>query len=232
MTKSLQEMKPLLGVIGGMGTQATACFYEKLHSLQKVTAEQEYLDVLIYSMPTIPDRTAFITGQSAESPLEPLTHAAKTLETAGATCIAITCITSHFFYDDLVKTVKIPVLNILDETAVFIKAQGLKKVCLLATDGTLKGKAFFTAFEKCGIDVTIPPGKTQSDLMAMIYDIKRGTAVSPNILNSIIAESLRNDAEAVILGCTELCITANESPGIINTLEVLAKASLKKCKSK
>ena len=227
MNKSLKGKKPLLGVIGGMGTQATACFYEKLHNLQNVTTEQEYLDVLLYSMPTIPDRTAFITGQSTDSPLEPLIHSVKTLETAGATCIAITCVTSHYFYGDITKAVNIPVLSMLEETAGFISKQGIKKVCLLATDGTLKGKAFHTAFEKFGIEPTTPPEKTQSDLMTMIYEIKRGTAVLPEQLERITEEALKSGAEAVVLGCTELCIIAKENPGIINTLEVLAGASIK-----
>ena len=92
----IQYKKPLLGVMGGMGTQATACFYEKLHSIQSVTTEQEYLDVLVFSKPSIPDRTAYITGKSNESPLEQLTYVALTLEAAGATCIALPCVTSHF----------------------------------------------------------------------------------------------------------------------------------------
>ena len=228
MKNTKQEKKPLLGVIGGMGTQATACFYEKLHKLQSVKTEQEYLDVLLYSMPSIPDRTAFITGQSTNSPLEHLIHGAQVLETAGVDCIAITCVTSHYFYDDISKAVKIPILNMLDETAKHVKEQGIKKVCLLATDGTLKGKTFHTALKKLDIEVTTPSKKTQTDIMTMIYEIKRGIAVLPETLERITEESLKNRAEAVILGCTELCITAKENPTIINTLEVLAGASIKK----
>jgi len=250
--------KPLLGVIGGMGTQATACFYETLHRMQVVSTEQEYLDVLLYSMPTIPDRTAFITGKSNLSPLEPLVHAAQTLESAGASCIAVTCITSHFFFPDILKAVTIPVLNMLDETARFIEKHGDKRVCLLATDGTIKGRGFHTALEKFGIDLILPSEDTQSALMAIIYDIKRGADVSTDGLDIIIADALGSGADAadrcdgtvvsgadaadrcdgtavsgvdaVILGCTELCVIARESPDVINTLEVLAGAALNHCK--
>ena len=238
-------MKPLLGVIGGMGTQATACFYEKLHSLQTVKAEQEYLDVLVYSMPSIPDRTAFITGQSDISPLEPLIHVARTLESAGASCIAIPCVTSHFFYNELVDAVGIPVLNMLDETAGFVSGRGIGRVCLLATDGTLKGGAFNAAFAKIGIEVVVPPVDVQAALMAVIYDVKRGAAVSPDLLDAIAADALGSaavgsaavggatvcGATAVILGCTELCVIAHENPGVVNTLEVLAGAALRVCKA-
>jgi len=221
--------KKLLGIIGGMGTQATACFYEKLHSLQNVKTEQEYLDILLYSIPSTPDRTAFITGQSPDSPLEHLINAAKTLESAGASCIAIPCITSHYFYSELADSVKIPVLNMLDETAGFTAKKGLKKVCLLATDGTIKGGAFNPAFKRFDINVDVPPKEVQSELMALIYNIKRGSAVLSDVydtLDKIVNEALKTGAEAVVLGCTELCITADSPPHTINTLDVLAKASL------
>jgi len=223
-------MKPLLGVIGGMGTQATAWFYEKLHCLQTVSVEQEFLDVLLYSMPSAPDRTAYITGRSSESPLGSLIHAAKTLETAGADCIALPCATSHFFYADLVAAVNVPILNMLDETASYVSERGITKVCLFATDGTVKGRAFHSAFEKLGIEVVTPDDETQDSLMKIIYDVKRGVDVSPDTIDVITAKSLETGADAVILGCTELCVIASENPSAINILEVLAKASIDACK--
>jgi len=234
----MAESNYLLGIIGGMGTQATACFYEVLHNLQSVSSEQEYLDVLLYSKPSIPDRTAYITGQSTDSPFEHLVHSAQTLEAAGASCIVIPCATSHFFYDDLVKTVNIPILNMLEATAKYIKECGIGNVCLLATDGTLKGGYFHKAFEKHSIAVTVPPEGEQADLMDIIYDIKRGEAVSADVLDPIISHARTDGAEAVVLGCTELCvITSNtwnkadtrcviQKLDLINTLEVLAEASI------
>jgi len=230
--------KPLIGVIGGMGTQATASFYEMLHSLQQVSTEQEYLDVLLYSKPTIPDRTKYIIGQSIESPLEPIIGVARTLEAAGATCIALPCVTSHYFYAEISRAVKVPILHIPNETALVAAESGIKKICLLATDGTIRGKVFHTAFEQNGIEVLIPPDETQSDLMKMIYDVKKGTSVSPEELCSVINVVLSGEAEAVVLGCTEFCvITSNtedktkDNPSVINTLKVLAEAAIRECRS-
>jgi len=223
------DMKPLLGVVGGMGTQATACFYQVLHSLQSVASEQEYLDVLLYSKPSIPDRTAFITGKSSESPLGHLIRAAQMLESAGASCIVVPCATSHFFYADLVKSVNVPVLNMLDETAKYVKECGIGNVCLLATDGTISGGYFHKAFDKYSINVTVPSDGMQSDLMNIIYDVKRGEDVSVDVLDLIIQKLRDGGAEAVVLGCTELCVitgSAKHNPVIINTLEVLAEAAI------
>ena len=226
MKKSISEKNPLLGVIGGMGTQATAYFYERLHSLLDVKTEQEYPNVLLYSIPSTPDRTAFITGQSLDSPLESLIDAAKTLESAGASCIAIPCVTSHFFYTELVDSVNIPVLNMLEETAKVLKNNEVRKVRLLATDGTIRGNAFFSTLKKFGIDVSPLSEELQSEVMKMIYDIKRGVAVSACDLDVIIDKALENGTENVILGCTELCILGVERPNTVNTLDVLAKAAL------
>jgi len=220
-------IKSLLGIIGGMGAQATACFYEKLHSLQSVVVEQDYLDILLYSKPSIPDRTAFITGKSPENPLDSLITAARTLETAGVSCIAIPCITSHYFYDELARKVDVPILNLVEETAAFLSERNVRNVCLLATDGTVKGKIFDSAFEKHGISFCVPENEDQSKLMELIYDIKCGAAISPDVLDEIKSKILKEGANAIVLGCTELCIAVKNTPNTINTLDVLAEASLR-----
>ena len=226
------QIKPLLGVIGGMGPYATSGFYDILHGLQNVNVEQEYLDVLLFSMTSTPDRTSFITGKSNVSPLEHLIHAARTLESAGATFIAIPCVTSHFFYDSIAKSVGIPVINMLDETARIISASGKKRVYLLATDGTLKSEIFHAVFGRYGIEVMVPAEDVQSKVMAVIYDIKRGGEAPSKILDAIISDAFNRGTDAVVLGCTELCgirnaaLSCDNNNDIINTLGILAKASL------
>jgi aspartate racemase len=126
----------------------------------------------------------------------------------------------------------------LEETAAYVKECGIKTVCLLATDGTLKGGYFHKAFEKHAITVTVPSKSAQADLMEIIYDIKRGEDVSADIFGSIIAEAQANGAEAAVLGCTELCVIAGKTGdktaasnytgnfSVINILEVLAEAAI------
>jgi len=198
--------------------------------LQTVTVEQDFLDILLYSIPSTPDRTAFITGQSTESPLVSLIQAAKVLESAGASCIILPCATSHMFYNELSDAVSVPVLNILDETALYAKKQSCRSVRLLATDGTIKGRTFHSAFEKHGIIVNLLPENLQSDLMTLIYDIKCGVAISPDPLKSFTGAGMSETyPESVVLGCTELCVIANGCPDMINILDVLAMAALREC---
>ncbi|MDR2590829.1 MAG: amino acid racemase [Oscillospiraceae bacterium] len=214
----------LLGVIGGMGTRATTYFHDKLHSLQEVSKEQDFTDVLIYSVPTTPDRTDYITGKSTKSPLPKLLDAAKTLEIAGATKLAMLCITSHYFYDKMAEAVNIPFFNMPDEIARYTAECRYNKVGLLATNGTIDGKFFHTAFKSFGVDVLTLSPDLQENLMSLIYDIKLGVDIMPCALTPMIAELDDNGVDAIILGCTELCVIGNENPDLINTLDILARA--------
>jgi len=221
-------VKPLLGVIGGMGADATACFYEKLHCAQAVASEQEYIDVLIYSATTTPDRTAFIIGESTESPLSSLVHAACTLENAGATHIAIPCVTAHFFYNELTASVNVPVINLLEEIARYVFKHKFEKVGLLATEGTLQSKLFHSEFEKSGVALITPSDDIQTELTDIIYRIKQGKVTPPDAIENMVSKLRNAGADAVILGCTELC-TCQAIDNTIDTLDILVNASLSYC---
>ena len=222
---------PLIGILGGMGTMATAAFYEKLHSLQSVETEQQYIDVLMYSKPSIPDRTQFILGKSKESPLAKLIEAAKTLETAGVTTIALPCMTSHYFYDELARSIKTKILNFPEETVKHTLNKGYKKVVLLATEGTIKAKVLQSKFEAAGVEVALPDSETQAMVSKIIYDIKKGELPPTELPPKITKNLTEQGAKALILGCTELCLNSENPPNHIDTLEILARATLRECKS-
>jgi aspartate racemase len=227
--KSVQ--KPLLGVIGGMGPLATACFYERLTRLQKVNKEQDYIDILLYSIPSAPDRTAYITGQSDKSPLDMLIKAGKVLDGQGVTAIAIPCVTSHYFYQPLQQALNATLIHIARETAAFAAVQGIKKAGLLATDGTVRGGFFQAELAERGIEALLPEGGEQVRLMRFIYDgVKRGEAADASELSHLAEGLRRRGAETVILGCTELSIAAGiNGAEYIDVLHVLARASLTAC---
>ena len=217
----------LLGVIGGMGVQTTARFYNMLTQLQTVTNEQQYIDILVYSKSSTPDRTAFITGKSNISPLDSLIHAAKTLEQVGATHLVMPCVTAHYFYNKLNRAVSIPFINIVRETAKHVKKCGLSKVGLLATSGTIQGGFLQKTFDIYEIEVVLPNKKVQGYLMRTIYNLKQGKP--PENALKTLSENI--DAEAIILGCTELGLL--EKPKgyeYIEAMEILARAAIKEVK--
>ena len=218
-----------LGIIGGMGVQATGRFYEMLTKLQTVAREQEYLDVLLYSKPSIPDRTAFITGQSAVSPLKSLLDAAEVLEKAGVDCIAMPCVTAHYFYQALAESVNVPFLNMPEETARHAAGCGYSKVGLLATDGTVQGRFFHEVFAAHAIEVIVPEAAGQAAIMDLIYAVKRGVRDDIEADLEAASASLREKgAQTVVLGCTELSLKT-WGEGYADALEILARRALKAC---
>jgi len=219
--------KAILGVLGGMGVQTTARFYSMLTDMQDVRCEQDYVDVLIYSKPSVPDRTDFITGLSDTSPYESLLDAAKTLESAGVGCIAMPCVTAHFFYEQLTSAVGVPFINMIDSTVHFVKKSGYSKVGLLATDGALHSGVFQRTLLEHEINTVLPSEREQKFLMEAIYQIKHGK-LQKNALFNLSAELYDKGAQAIVLGCTELGLLAKRKGYVyIEAMEVLAKAALR-----
>jgi len=217
-----------IGVLGGMGAMATAAFYAMLTNAQTIQTEQEYLDAIIYSKTSIPDRTAFILGHSSNDPTHDLIAAATTLEQAGVDFIAIACVTAHYFYETIVHAVSIPVINMLDEITLHIKAQGLKNVGLLATDGTIQSRILHNVLQPIGIHLVTPEPVQQEMLMKLIYNIKQGRPVTRESLTKQEEALFAKGAEAVILGCTELSlINGEDDKKRIDVLAVLADAALR-----
>lgn len=109
-------MKNAVGILGGVGPLATVYFMDMLVKLTDAKTDQEHINMLVSNHSTIPDRTAYITGESDVSPEADMVADAVMLEEAGCTFIVIPCNTAHYFFESIEEAVEIPVLNIIKET--------------------------------------------------------------------------------------------------------------------
>jgi aspartate racemase len=224
-------MNRLLGVIGGLGPFASAWFYKRLTELQKVTREQEYIEVLIYSKPSIPDRTGFILKQQTESPFDAMLSAAKVLENSGVSYIAIPCVTAHFFYSELQCKIQTPIINLIEEVSEAAVKTGARRAGLLATGGTVSAGLFQKALAKRDIETVTLSANGQESLMNFIYKTaKTGGTPDATLLKELSDNLLAERADTVILGCTELSLAGlNWHGGVyIDALEILAHTVLEK----
>lgn len=223
-----------LGVAGGLGPAATAFFYETLISLTQAEKDQEHIDAVILSYPSIPDRTAYLTGASDENPLNGTLDMLKTLESLGVDYIAIPCVTIHKFYNELAGNIKTPVINIITETAEALKAMGIKKAGILATEGTVNAGLFQDAFKEAGIEALYP--KTGQGLLSeIIYGIKAGKPFELDSFYRVYDELFTNGAQIGVLGCTELSLLRKNNTlkgEFLDTAELLALRSLIYCGAK
>ena len=105
-----------LGVIGGMGPEATSFYYARVIARTKAESDQEHINMIILSHATMPDRTqAILTGNKLPF-LKAITQDARDLEMLGVENIAIPCNTSHYFLEDIQKSTSVPIINMVEES--------------------------------------------------------------------------------------------------------------------
>ncbi|MBU4562061.1 amino acid racemase, partial [bacterium] len=156
----------IIGILGGMGPEATIDLFYKIIKFTPAEKDQDHLRIIIDNNPKIPDRTAAILGKG-EDPLPALRESARNLEKAGADFIVIPCNTAHYFLSSIQKNVKIPVLNMIEEAASETQQRipQIKKVGLLASIGTYKTEIYHQQFKKFNIEVIYPNEKDKEEVM-------------------------------------------------------------------
>jgi len=227
----------VVGVLGGMGPEATADFFAKVIALTPARKDQEHLRIIIDNNPKIPDRTdAILTGDRSSLPT--LIETAKNLERAGADFIAIPCNTVHYFYDDLVKEISVPVLHMIKEVAQAVKASlpERKKAGLIATTGTTTSGLYQKELQKLDIEVVVPDPLSQAKVMDAILGIKaiRGKNRARKEILKVANQLIEHGAQALIIGCTDvrLVIKARDFPVLMfDSTSILAEATIKFAKS-
>ena len=228
--------KKLLGVLGGMGPIATAYFMELVIRMTDALRDQEHLNMLVYSVPSVPDRTGFILGKSAESPLPEMIRIGRALANQGAERIAIPCVTAHYFYRELEESIPVPIINGLTQTVEHLKEQGIEQAGIMATDGTITAGLFRDALLTRGIRPVVPSPERQKDVMSLIYDdIKANRPPRMEVFGRVREELMSEGAQTIILGCTELSLIKRDcpiGPGFLDTMEVLAQRAVLECGGK
>ena len=209
---------------------ATADLYKKIVSFTEASSDNEHIHVIIDSNVNIPDRTAAILRGGAD-PLPELTKSARLLERAGANILMMPCNTAHFFYDAVCAATELPVLHMLRLTAEAIKRQGVNKVGLLATDGTIQTGIYARLFSDNGIAYMEPAEAEQRAVMDAIYKgVKAGVRNYDSSKLRAALDAMRSrGAEAFVLGCTELPIAFEDyrlDHPTIDPTSVLARAAV------
>ncbi len=233
---SRKKMKTI-GVLGGMGPEATAYFFEQLIRATAAGADQDHPPVVVCSLPQIPDRTKAIL-HGGRSPVTSLLRGLRTLREAGADFAVMPCISVHFFHPRLAARSPLPVLNLLEETLAAVKSiQPVPDtVGLIATTGTVKSGIVTGLFEAAGIGVITPSPREQKRVMSAIYGnrgIKAGFLEGPprRILLEVAEDLVRRGAGAILAGCTEvpLVLRAGDLPvPFVEPMAIGARAAVKR----
>jgi len=230
-------MKKTIGILGGMGPEATAHFFSLIIKNTAAAKDQDHIPVLIYNLPQIPERTPAILGKGP-SPVPLLRKGVRTLAKAGADFIVVPCISAHAFLMDIRRASPVPILSLLEESLVAAKKKkpGLKRAGLLASMGTVQSGLFAKTFAKAGIEIITPTEKDQSKVMEAVFGkhgVKAGFAEGrPRKLVLDVARRLiKRGAEAVIAGCTEIPLLLRDEDipvPLIEPMRIAAQACVVK----
>lgn len=217
-----------LGVLGGMGPQATASFMSAVIDRTPASRDQDHVPMVVYNDPTVPDRSAAIL-EDGDDPVPQLRENARELERAGADLVAVPCNTFHYFYESVRPAVDVPVLHMIRETADVLVDRGVDEVGLLATEGTLRTGVYHDVLEEYGVAVR-EPADTDA-VMDAIYRIKAGEHDRPRAaLESACDAFVADGVSAVVAGCTEIPLVLDERPALVDPMAVLADACVREVK--
>jgi len=215
--KAKKKIRRTIGIIGGMGPEATAYFYWLIIKKTKARKDQEHIHVIIDSYPQIPPRTVAILGKGP-SPLPYLIESARRLEGAGAEILVMPCITAHYYYDKLKARTSLPVVNLLQVTVEEIRRTlpEARKIGLIGSTGTIKSRLFHNYLEKAHLEPLSPTPSEQKRVMQAIFGpegIKAGiTSGRPReSLIDIAHQLISRGAEAIIAACTEVPLVLKEN---------------------
>jgi aspartate racemase len=226
-----------IGVLGGMGPEAGACFFEKIICETAAKRDQEHPPVIVYSLPQVPDRTeAILHGGS--SPVPALRRGLDALHRAGADFAVMSCISAHYFYPRIAPRSPLPLLSLIDETVAAVRQMKPvpRTIGLIATTGTVRSGIFADAFEAAGIEVIVPAVRDQRRVMTAVYGkkgIKAGFTEGParEIFLEIAGGLIRRGARAILAGCTEvpLVLEADDlSVLLVDPMTIGARAAIRR----
>lgn len=209
-------------------------FYEMLTEHTYAERDQDHLNIILSSRADTPDRTDYIMGRSSENPLYTMICEVSRLIGAGADIIAIPCNTAHYFYDGISAAAAVPVINIIRQTALFCRREGVKRAGILATEGTVRSGAYTDIFSLAGMECLTPCDEEQMAVTDMIYgQIKKGVMPCADRLSALADKLRERGCDKIILGCTELSLLkksgALDAEWFLDPLEVLAYSAIRLC---
>ncbi len=223
-----------VGVLGGMGPKATVYFQDLIIENTNAKSDQENLNMIISCHSTIPDRTKYLLGESNDNPIPYLIDDAKMLEKCGCSLLVLTCNTSHFAYDEIVKNINIPLINMpLEVCNIVNNNSNIKKVGIMATLGTIKSGVYNKYLKK---EIYQAEDSLNNEVMNLIYNkVKKGIKVSKEEFYQVLDKYFNNGCDIVIMGCTELSVIVRDNDlyndkRIIDSMYVLAQKTIELAK--
>lgn len=222
------EKHKTVGVIGGMGPDATVDFMAKVIAATKAERDQDHIHMVVDCNPQVPDRQQSISGTGPD-PGPAMARMAQRLETAGADFLVMPCNTAHAFSEHITDAVSIPLLSIID--VCIVECDDFKRIGLLTTKGCLQSQVYQQVAARTGKELVLPSADEVDLMTALVYRIKSGEKGSAvKLATSDLASALvARGAEVIIAACTEFPLVLDESMldvPLVSSTDALARQTV------
>ena len=196
---------------------------------------KEY-EIAIINDPTTPDRTSYILDNNKKNPINSILDMVKKLESFDSDVLVMPCNTASYFYKEIINNTNLLFINIVKETVDYLKKINIKKVGLLATDGTIKSKIYEDLLNNYNIELIIPNKYDQDIISSIIYDgIKSGQDIDLKNFYDVLNDLKKMGCEKIILECTELSVLKElynlNDKILVDAMEILADNTIKYIKN-
>ena len=231
----------MIGILGGMGTQAGLDFCNKLAKINRGKLDQQYPLFILYNKSDTPKRPENL--KKYFNVLNALVKGCKMLQKNKCKFIVMPCNTAHYWYDDIQKKINIPILSMPKEVFLNTKKTCKKnsKIGLLSTEATLTTRVYHKYFDK-DFQLVSPINSLQnSSVNKSIKYVKMGKIKeAEKAIRPAVNYLMKIKCKKIILGCTELPIAIfafksfkkiKQSKIFIDPNLLLANVSMKKYKN-
>ena len=214
-----------IGVLGGIGPEATGEFYNKLiKRLQEkglIKSNKDFPQIVINSIPA----PELIYDNISDEKLIPYINGLKELDKFKVDFIVMVCNTIYLFYDKLQKEIETPILDLRKELKKLLFDRGIKSALIIGTPNTIKKGLY-----KFNDIKTYEPNEEEIKILTnAIFNFNNGVNKEKQKVRDICDKYINKGAETIILGCTEFGVMlCDEEIPMINTIDVLVNVAINK----
>ncbi len=218
-----------VGILGGMGPQATILLMQKLLDCVPAADDADHIPLIVDQNPQVPSRIRHLIDGDGEDPGPVLADMARRLVAGGALALAMPCNTAHHYADAVISAVSVPFLNMvsLSVAEAARRARAGARIGILASPAVRKVGLFDALLAARNLVAVYP--SDEAALLAAIRRIKAGD-LGPQSRQALISASedvLRQGARVQMIACTEFSLIADavaRESDSFDTLDILVGA--------
>ena len=225
-------MMKKVGILGGMGPEATLLLMERIMKNTHATGDQEHVPLLVDNNTQVPSRINAIIKKKGPDPLPVLCGMATSLEKSGAKALAMPCNTAHAFIDEIRSKITIPFISIVDETIEYLKKMRVqkKRIGILASPAVEIAKIFEYELEKN--DMSFLYVGDNELCLSLIEAIKANDKTLSNSVEQLSSQIEGQKPDFLLIACSEFSIISGLirdkfSIPVIDTLDLLVEKIIK-----